>query len=249
MREFRGRLEERVGHRAADQQPIDFGEEVLDDLELVGDFRAAEDRHERPLRRFEHVAEIFQLLLHEQAGRGVRQQARDGVHGRVRAMRGAERVVHMQRSASAASGGPLRRPGRFFLLRDESAGSRAARHGLPACAVRMAFAAADRRCSRRRTSRAGQAVPRGDRPPAEGLNSGFGLPFGRPRWLARIHRGAVVERVLDGRQRCPDTRVVANHAALERHVEVDADEDARWPLSDRSLIDSFAMECLIQLLN
>ena len=44
------RLEERVGHRAADEQRVDAGEQVLDHLELVGDLRAAEDRDERPLR-------------------------------------------------------------------------------------------------------------------------------------------------------------------------------------------------------
>ena len=38
--------------------------------------------------------------------------------------------------------------------------------------------------------------------------------------------GALVERVLDGRQRRAHAGVVADDAVLERHVEVDADENA-----------------------
>ena len=51
--------------------------------------------------------------------------------------------------------------------------------------------------------------------------------FGRPRWLARIDARAALERVLDRRQRLADARVVGDRARpVERHVEVDADEDA-----------------------
>ena len=65
------RLEERVGHRAADEQAVDLAEQILDHLDLVGDLGAAEDRDERPLRRLERVAEILQLLLHQQPGGGL----------------------------------------------------------------------------------------------------------------------------------------------------------------------------------
>ena len=71
------RLEERVGHRAADHQPVDFREQILDDLDLVGHLRAAEDRHERPLRRLERVSEVAELLLHQQPGRRARHVMRD----------------------------------------------------------------------------------------------------------------------------------------------------------------------------
>ena len=49
--------EEREGHPAADQEPVDLDEEVLDERELVGDLGPAEDRDERPLRRLEDPAE------------------------------------------------------------------------------------------------------------------------------------------------------------------------------------------------
>src|SRR4026208_1436653 len=87
------------------------------------------------------------------------------------------------------------------------------------------------------------------------LMSGFGLPLGRPRCEARITHpapaaradsvagrgarrgreprvgddhtpGARVERVSDRRQRFANARVVADDTALERDVEIDADEHA-----------------------
>src|SRR6185436_257292 len=49
----------------------------------------------------------------------------------------------------------------------------------------------------------------------------------RPSEMARQnHRRAAFERVADRRQRRVDARVVADHARLERHVEIDADEHA-----------------------
>ena len=68
------RLEEGVGHRAADDQAIDLAEHVLDDVDLVGDLRAADDRDERPLRLLERVPEVLELLLHQQPGRRLLEQ-------------------------------------------------------------------------------------------------------------------------------------------------------------------------------
>jgi hypothetical protein len=63
----------------------------------------------------------------------------------------------------------------------------------------------------------------GDRPQAQ-LRGRFPL---RASEMAGEHDGrAMVDRVLDGRQRRADPGVVANHPVLQRHVEVDADEDA-----------------------
>ena len=44
------RLQERVGHGAADQERVDLVDQVLDHLDLVGDLGAAEDGDERPRR-------------------------------------------------------------------------------------------------------------------------------------------------------------------------------------------------------
>ena len=97
------RLEERVGHRAADEQRVDLAQQVLDDLDLVRDLRAAEDRDERAVGLLHRVAEVLQLLLHQEAGRAFADGADDAVHRRVRAVGRAERVVHVEVRASSAS--------------------------------------------------------------------------------------------------------------------------------------------------
>ena len=66
---------------------------MLDERDLVGDFRPAEDRDERALRRLQDVAERIELRLHEQASRRRLKVTRDRLDRSVRAMRGGERVV------------------------------------------------------------------------------------------------------------------------------------------------------------
>ena len=44
------RPEEGAGHRAADDQRVDLGQQLLDDVDLAGDLRAAEDGDERLFR-------------------------------------------------------------------------------------------------------------------------------------------------------------------------------------------------------
>ena len=63
------RLEERVGHAAADQQLVDPLKHALQHAQLGGDLRAADDRDERPLRVLQDAAEDVELLLHQEAGR------------------------------------------------------------------------------------------------------------------------------------------------------------------------------------
>ena len=56
------RLEERVGHRAADEERVDAAEQVLEHRDLVGDLGAAEHGHVRPLDVAEQLAEELDLL-------------------------------------------------------------------------------------------------------------------------------------------------------------------------------------------
>ncbi len=88
------RLQERVGHRAADQHGVGKLHQVLHDFDLVGDFRAAENRHERPLRIGNSFAEIGELLFHKQARRSLADKFRDADNRCVRAMRRAKRVAN-----------------------------------------------------------------------------------------------------------------------------------------------------------
>ena len=86
-------LEEGVGHAAADQQGIDLVEQVLDDLDLVGDLGPAQDRHEGALRRLQDALEDLDLALQEHPGhRG--EVLGDPDHRAVGAVGGAEGIVH-----------------------------------------------------------------------------------------------------------------------------------------------------------
>ena len=84
--------EEREAHGAADQHRVGALQERVEDADLVGHLRAADDRHERALRVLEDAGERRDLAL-EQPPRRRRQQVRDRLGRGVRAVRGAERVV------------------------------------------------------------------------------------------------------------------------------------------------------------
>ena len=167
----------------------------------------------------------LQLLLHQQAGRRPRHVMGDRLDRRVRAVRRAERVVHVE---LGQRGQRLRRtPDRSFPPPRETGGSRAARR-VPRdrCASRdraLGRCLADAVVANATGRPTSSDEPRGD---GRRLNSAVRLAF-RPAQMAREDDGrALLERVLDRRQRGPDARVVADHAVLERDVEVHADEDA-----------------------
>ena len=91
------RAEERVRHRTADDQSIDLRHQVLDGHDLVRDFRAAEDREERLLRRRNARDEILELRAQQESAHALlalrAHRHRQRVHRRVRAMARAERIV------------------------------------------------------------------------------------------------------------------------------------------------------------
>ena len=61
------RFEERIGHGAADHEPVHLLEKVVDDGDLVGDFGSAEDRDEGPFRVFHGFGEEEDFLAPEEA--------------------------------------------------------------------------------------------------------------------------------------------------------------------------------------
>ena len=87
------RGDERVAHRAADEDGVGELEEALDDADLVGHLRAAENRDERALGGAEDPRERRDLALEQQPGGGARDVVHDALGGRVRAVGGAEGVV------------------------------------------------------------------------------------------------------------------------------------------------------------
>ena len=64
-------LEEGVGHAAADDHLVHLVDEVLDELDLVGDLGPAEDGEEGVLGRREDLLEVVQLLLHQEPCRAL----------------------------------------------------------------------------------------------------------------------------------------------------------------------------------
>ena len=155
---------------------------------------------------FERVAEIAQLLLHQQAGGRARQVMRDPLDRRVRPVRRAERVVHVE---IGERGERRRERGSFFSSsgwkrRFSSSTTPAGRVRLLDRALRgLADAVVGEDHGRAEQFR----QPRRDRPQAELRRR---LAFG-PSEVAREHDGrALFERVCDRRQRRADARVVAD---------------------------------------
>jgi len=220
------RLEERVRHRAADDQAVDLAEHVLDDVDLVRHFRAAEDDDERPLRRLERVAEIAELLFHQESRGRAPEVAGDRVDRRVRAVRRAERVVHVLVGQRRQLLGECRivvflfgMKAQVFEKNNSAACLVYAIDGLRGVVADAVFGERDRLAEH-----VGEAS--GDGPETH-LRIRF--PLG-PAEMTREDGGrALLERVGDRRQRRLDARVVADRAILDRHVEVDPDENAFSP--------------------
>ena len=189
---------ELLGHLAADEHGVRTAAEVLEDAELVLDLRAPGNEHERPLDVPEEAPEHLQLLLEEEAGVGG-QQVRDAFRRRVRAVRGPERVVHVQVVSVGEAAGGLR-----VVLRLSGVEAGVLEHGDPRIREQLAEPVRDRVHRERRI---------GALRPAE---------MGADRDLRRVP----VEQKAERRERGPDPRVVRDLAVLERDVEVGADEDA-----------------------
>jgi len=86
------RVQEGEAHRAADHDDVGEGQKARDHADLVGDLRAAHDRHQRSAWVIEQSPQRGDLALEQPAGRA-RQQVRDTLRARVRAMRAPEGVV------------------------------------------------------------------------------------------------------------------------------------------------------------
>ena len=105
------RVQEGVGHAAADHQRIDLGDEVFQQVDLGRDLGAADDRDDGLGRRFQRLAERVELGLHGAAGIGGQLVAEAFGRG-MRAVRGREGVV----DPDVAELGQFRDEGRIVLL-------------------------------------------------------------------------------------------------------------------------------------
>ena len=89
------RLEERARHCTADYQSVDLGQQILDDVELAGDLRAAKHGNERALRIGNRTPEELELLLHQQTSNGGLEVTRHAFRRGMGAVCRAECVVHV----------------------------------------------------------------------------------------------------------------------------------------------------------
>ncbi len=108
------RREEREDHAAADEEVVRAGDEVVDDAELVGDLRPAEDDGEGARRIVEEPVAHFDLGLDERSC-VVREELGEFVHRRLLAMDDAEAVGDEVVGESGESPGELAPLG--FVLR------------------------------------------------------------------------------------------------------------------------------------
>ena len=213
------RLEERVSHRATNQQRVHTRDQVLDHLELVRHLRAAKNRDERPLGILEHLPEVLDFLRHQEAGRSLRDVMDDALGRRMRAMRGPERIVDVdvgERGERFREAGVV-----LLLLRVE-----------PQVLEQDDAAFAGLRDRLRR--RLADAVFRErDGPPEQlrqprrhGTERILGIRLAlRPPEVRREDDGrALLEGVLDRREGRADARVLSDPAVFDGYVEIDPDE-------------------------
>src|SRR5690606_11425114 len=219
-------LEEGVGHAAADDHAVDLVEQVLDQLDLVGDLGPAEDRQERPLGVLERLAEVLELLLHEQA-RGALGQV-DADHRGVGAVGRTERVVDIHVAELGQRGAERLHVFGFRLLalfgRVET--QVLEQHDLPGVELgtRRFDLRADAVVQERHLAAEQRLELLGDRRERVlGLGT---LALGATEVAHQDHAGATLEGELDRRQSRDDARVVGDLAVGHGHGEVHAHEDS-----------------------
>jgi hypothetical protein len=157
-----------------------------------------------PLRLGERAPEIRELLLHEQPGHRGRRMPRDALGARVRAVRRAEGVVHVQVAEPREL---ARERVVVLLLAGKEARVLEQEHAAVGHAPRRLLRARPPSCRRTR-----RCAPGAARRAARDRRSEYfasGAPFGRPRCDRGHLRAAVGER-LDRGQRGADARVVAH---------------------------------------
>ena len=220
-------LEEGVGHAAADDEGVNFIQQIADDADLVADLGAAENGDERPLRMAQHLAQVLEFFLHEQAGRGLLHEAGDADRGGMSAMRGAESVVYVIVRQAGKLLGELGVVGFFFGMEAEILqqqglalfqpsghllGFRADAFGTEAhvFSARQLF-----------VQQHAQAFSRGLE-----AHRRIGFALGPAEMGDQNQPRSVTESVLDGGQGFADASVVDDAAIFERDVEIDPHEDA-----------------------
>ena len=221
------RGQEGEDHPAADQDPVGLAEQRVDDAELVGDLRAAEHDRVRPRDVVGQPRQHLDLGRDQPAG-GVRQPLGDVDDGGVLAVHGTEAVgdvravlAHQrgelvgERAALGVVLGGLARVEAQVLEQHQAA----VLHRPDGRPGRLPH-----RVGRERDLDAGQQL-------ADPLGHGgervllLGRALGPAEVGAHHDARAGVQEPLPRGQRRPDPAVVGDGGAVERHVQVAADQD------------------------
>ena len=213
--------EEGVSHAATDDQGVGGVDEVIEDADLGGNLGTADDGDERALRVGEDAGEGIDLLLEQEAGHGrqILGGAHDGTLGAVGGAKGVEDEDVAVRSERLGDLGVvllLALVEADVLENEDLAGLESLDSGSGLLAVRVGDEG---------HIKAGKLGELG----GDGLEGELGLEAGAVRTAEVAHEddaGVVVDQVLDGREGSVDAGGVTDNAVLDRHVEVDADEDA-----------------------
>ena len=222
------RGQERVGHAADDDQPVRLAEQVADDRELVRRLGPAEHHHVRSRRVGGELAQ-HRDLGDDQVPGGVREQPRHVVHAGVLAVQRAEPVAR-HTAWPARPAGPPARPARrrpCWSRRARSARSPAAATSPSASPAAVAAADSPATSVANATgwpssSPSRAATGRSDGPPA--ARAAYPSPFGRPRCAQTMHPRAAAGQLADHRQAGLDPAVVGDPLAVQRHVQVGAQQ-------------------------
>ena len=214
------RLGEGVGHAAADDDGVALVDQVVDDVDLVGNLRAAQDGNERTGRVGKRLAHDGDFLLDQEAADSRQVVGNAGSRG-MRAVRGAECIVDKDvRHVGKRLGQRGIVLGLALLETHVLEQDRLARLYLSGKLLRvladnvlgqldfLAEQLAQALCNRRERI----------------LHVDFALRTAEVR--AEDHSGVVVQQVLDGLERRTDALVVGDVAVLVlRHIEVAAGND------------------------
>ena len=213
--------QEGIGHAAADDHEVDFGQEVGNDFDLVGNFSPADDGCERMSRVVDSPADEADFFFQQEAGcHG--QEFRNACDRSMSAVAAAESVVDADFSQRSELAGEIFAVFFFFFMETEIFQEQdftrfeGVSHGFRFCtdAIRSEFDIK-----------------------AEEFRQAFGNGFQRILFddlslrateMAGQDDGCfMVEQVFNGRQRLLDTRIVCNVAVfIKGDVEVSADKDA-----------------------
>jgi hypothetical protein len=84
-------LLERKCHTTTDDEAVDLGDEVIDQLNLIGNFCASENSQEGTFRTFEGFGKVIEFLLHEET-RGTDRKI-NADHGRMSTMSSSKGII------------------------------------------------------------------------------------------------------------------------------------------------------------